>query len=147
MCNECKYGKECSNGIICQNPQSENFDNLMDYSDTCIKHRKIKIVKKKKVEPVVIEEHIANPIIEKPPEEPKQEPKKVKNYTSQGITINDEIYVIVRNDHIAGFESCVNEFGGKHIFYHEEGLAREHCERLSNKKIKYKYIKCKIRGF
>ena len=51
----------------------------------------------------------------------------------------------MRGDHIAGFESCVNEFGGKHIFYHEEGLAREHCEKISNKKIKYKYIKCKIK--
>lgn len=146
MCSDCKYGRECSNGIICQNPQSDNFDVNMDFSDTCIKFRKIKTLNKKEIQPVVIEEHISNPVIEIK-QCKKTEPKNEKSYKNHNTKINDEIYVIVRSDHIAGFESCVNEFGGKHIFYHEEELAKKHCEKLSKSKIKYGYVKCKIRGF
>lgn len=59
---------------------------------------------------------------------------------------SQKVYLIMCNDHIAGFSNCTDECGGKHVYFHEEGRAREYCQRLTkqHKKLKYTYVECTI---
>ena len=144
-CQLCLHGANNFGGQVrCQCVESDYFDKLMDCADSCrwFKQKKTMFIKEKppieKVEHIKLDLSMYN----KSKEPVKKLVEKEKNYKIKAGKKNNTIYVIVCEDHVANFGD--NEFGGKHIYFHEEIKAKSFCKRKSYKKIKYKYIECKI---